>query len=219
MSDLIKNLKLFLPYYECTLPVSNKVVSYTTFTVKDAKNINLVLQENNKTTALKALLEIIKNCCKEFNYEELCLADAEYLFLAIRAKSVEENLNVIVNGQKVSLNLYDVKARNEFSKTTVRISKDVIFELETPTIKDLIALKELTNESIISAAIKKVTLNNEVYHVNKFLPSELKDMIENLPIGVYKQIEKIKHPELFIEIKDGETESEVSGPLSFFIYR
>lgn len=218
MNDLIKNLKSFLPYYECILPVSKKTISFTAFTVKDAKNISLVIQEENKTTSLKALIEIIKNCCKDFDYESLCLADAEYLFLYIRSKSVEETLNVLINNNRISLNIYDIKTRNEIGKTSIRLNKEVVLDIETPTLKELINLTEFTKESLASASIKRVTVNNEVYQINKFLPNELKELINNLPIGVYKQIEKIKHPELYVEIKNGESESEVSGILTFFTF-
>lgn len=219
MNDLIKNLKSFLPYYECTLPISKKTVSFTTFTVKDAKNISLVLQEDNKITSLKALIEIIKNCCKNFNYEDVCLADAEYLFLYIRSKSVEETLNVVINNNKISLNIYDIKARNEIAKASIRINQEINIDVETPTLKELNQLTELTKESLASASIKRVTVNNEVYQINKFVPYELKEIIENLPIGVYKQIEKLKHPELYIELKNEELEREVSGILTFFTFQ
>ena len=66
--NLIEELKTYFPKYETILPVSKLKVSFSPFKVKDAKNLAIVLQENNKKLALTALYEILKN-----NYQQLTI--------------------------------------------------------------------------------------------------------------------------------------------------
>ena len=98
--NLLDELKVYFPKYEVVLPVSKLKVVFTPFKVKDAKNLSIILQENNKKLALIALYEIIKNNTTDINIDELCIADAEFLFLHIRSKSVDEHISVIFEKNK-----------------------------------------------------------------------------------------------------------------------
>lgn len=216
MSDFIKNLNSVLPLYECDLPFSKQKVFFNPFKVKDAKNISIIIQEENKQLVLKTLVDLIKNCCKDINPLELCLADIEYLFLMIRSKSVEENLNLIVKGNPIKVSIYDVKAKNKIEKTELKISKNLILKIETPKVKDLLKFSELNKKDLALASIKQVVLNKEIYNVETFISSEIEEFLNNLPLSVMTEIEKLNQPQLSLAIKTDDGESEVSGILSFF---
>lgn len=216
MIDITKNINELLPRYDASLPFSKKEVSFTPFKVKDAKNISIILQEDNKQLALKALVELLKNCCTDVNPLDLCLGDAEYLFLMIRSKSVEENINLIVNNEPIKVNIYDVKTKNEIIKSEIKVSHKLSLKIETPKIKNLLKLNDLSKKNILLAGIKEVIVNKEVYDVDKFIPKDVIDFLENLPITVLNELEKIEQPELYFVIKINDEEREVSGFLNFF---
>lgn len=216
MKDLIKNIQDSLPTYEVTLPFSKQEVVFTPFKVKDSKNLSIILQEENKKLALKALVDLLKNCCLKVNPMELCLADAEYLFLMIRSKSVEENINLIVDNNPVKINIYDIKTRNDYVKTEINVSNKLSLKIETPKLKHLLQLNDFSKKNILLSTIKEIVVNKEIYNVDKFVPNEISEFLENLPLNVLNQLEKIKHPELHFSIKVNDKESEVSGFLSFF---
>jgi len=219
MNNLLKNLNSLLPTYSTELPFSKQTVSFTPFKVKDSKNISIILQEENKTLSLKAMVELLKNCCSDINPEDLCLADAEYLFLMIRSKSIEENINLIVKGNPVQVNIFEIKTRNEFVKSEIKISQGLTLKIETPKLKSLLQLKEITKKTILLSSIKFIVANQEIYNVETFVPKEIEDFLNNLPINILTQLEKLNHPELYINIKSNEDESEVSGILTFFTLR
>ena len=110
--DILNLFNESQPKFETTLPFSKKQVLFTAFKVKDAKKIALVLQENNKKLSLISLYECIKENCNLKNIDDLCLADAEYLFLQIRSKSVDELLNVLVNGSKYQIQINNIITKN-----------------------------------------------------------------------------------------------------------
>jgi hypothetical protein len=220
--NLLDELNTYFPKYEITLPVSNLKVSFTPFKVKDAKNLSIILQENNKKLALIALYDIIKNNTNNIDINKLCIADAEYLFLHIRSKSVDERISVIFEKNKYELNISDIVCVNSLNKKIVNINNNILIELESPIFSDLLKLNSFETNDFYKVCIKKIIVQKEIYDFNKFVPDEIKEIINNLPISVLKEFDNflLNQPRLTTTIKllDG-SEKEVNGLLDFFIFR
>lgn len=218
---MIESLSSLLPTYSTTLPFSKQKVTFTPFKVKDAKNISIVLQEDNKKLALIAMVNVLKNCVSNLSINDLCLADAEYLFLQIRSKSIEEFITLIFNGKSNKLNINDIKFRNEICSQDIQIGPEIKICLETPKIKDLLLIDTLDKEDVLKSCIKKLYVKNEIYNTNKFVPEEFKNLIENLPLSFIVNAETFlkKQPELYVEIDFENEKKEVSGILNFFTCR
>lgn len=217
--NIFENLNSFLPTYIVELPFSKQSVSFTPFKVKDAKNLAIIIQEDNKILSLRALYEILKTNTKDINIENLCLADAEYLFLMIRGKSIEENINLLINGIPTKVKMSEIKWKNDLVSKEITISNELSLTVKTPLLKDLLKLKELSKKELLLSSIKTITAKKEVYDVNKFVNDEIKEFLENMPISTLNELEKISHPELFVTINDNNNESEVSGILTFFTFQ
>ena len=218
---IIEHLNSSIPEYETTLPISKETVSFSPFRVKDAKAITTILQEDNKKLALKNMVELLKTYTKGTDIEDLCLADAEHLFLQVRSKSVDEILNLIYNGKKVQININEIKARNESCEEEIKVGNDITLVLSTPKLKNILRLNSLDKEELIKACIQKVVVKNEIYKVNKFVTEEIKQIIENLPLSILPKIEMFlkKQPELYLSLQLEEEQKEVSGILNFFTFR
>lgn len=219
--ETLPSLESLLPQYETTLPFSQEKVTFTPFRVKDAKNISIILQEENKKFALNAMVELLKTNTKGVNILNLCLADAEFLFLQIRSKSVDERLNLIHNNEKIQVYIFDIKHRNELTEQKVQLTNDTYIVVETPKIKDLIKLQQLDKESFIKAAITKVVVKNEIYHLNKYVSKDIETLIDNMPMSVIPALDGFfkQQPELYIMLETKDGAKEVSGLLSFFTSR
>lgn len=221
MDNILEFLNASMPKYETVLPFSGKTVSFSPFRVKDAKNIAIILQENNKKLALKAMVDLIKSYCEDFDTSEACLADAEYLFLQIRSKSVDEVLNLVRDNEKVQVSISEIKPRNKINTESINLASGIVLHLKTPTVKDLLKLQTLDKEDLTKACIEKIAIKNEVYNANKFVPEEIKKVLDNLPLSVIPKLDKFlkDQPELYLKIPFESGEKEVSGLLNFFIYR
>lgn len=219
--DLMSSLKSLLPTYETTLPFSKQKVIFRPFKVKDAKSISVILQEENKKLALISLVELLKNNTENVNIMNLCMADAEFLFLQIRSKSVDEQLNLIYNQEKIQVYIPDIKHRNEVSSDTITLTNNVFITLETPSLKDLLKLDTLDKEDFLKACIKKVNVGGEVFHVNKFVSEDIKTILENLPLNILPKFEEFMktQPELFVVLETKDGDKEVNGLLRFFTFR
>lgn len=218
--NLLENLQSLIPNYETTLPFSKATVSFTPFRVKDAKILSVILQEDNKKLAFKNMIDLLKTYSSGTNIDDLCLADAEYLFLQIRSKSVDEILNLIYNNEKIQVNIAEIKPRNDVTEEQINLS-GMILVLETPTVKDLLRAPSFDKEEIAKACIQKIIVGNEIYKVNKFVTQELKQLIDNLPLSIVGKLDSFlkRQPELYLNLSLSEGSKEVSGLLNFFTYR
>lgn len=219
--SIIESLNSMIPQYEAVLPFCKKEVSFTPFRVKDAKAITTILQEDNKKLAFKNMVEIIKAYSTGVDVNSLCLADAEYLFLQIRSKSVDEVLNLIYNGNKVQVNISEIKSRNEVCEETIKIGNDISLVLRTPDVEKILRLNSLDKEELTKVCIERVVIKNEIYKVNKYITEEIKQLIENLPLSILPKIEQFikKQPELYLTMTVADEAKEVTGILNFFIFR
>lgn len=210
-----------LPQYETVLPFSKQTAVFTPFRVKDAKNISIILQEEDKVSAFRSMVNLLISNTRDIDINELCLADAEFLFLQIRGKSVDERLNLVYKDQKIQVFISEIKPRNTIVTESIAISNDLHLTLETPKIKDLLKLKSYDKNDLVKLCIKKLVIKNEIYNTSKYLPDELHQLIDNLPISVMTKIDEflLKQPELYLNLPTDDGEQEVSGFLRFFTYR
>jgi hypothetical protein len=153
--------------------------------------------------------------------DDVCLADAEYLFLQIRSKSVDEVLNLVRNNEKIQVNISEIKTRNNILSEKIEIGHSIVLHLQTPTVKDLLKLPSLDKEDLIKACIQKITIKNEVFHTNKFISEEIKNILDNLPLSIVPKLDNFlkRQPELYINLSFENEEKEVTGLLNFFIFR
>jgi hypothetical protein len=71
----------------------------------------------------------------------------------------------------------------------------------------------------MKSVIESISFKNEVYDLEKFVSKEVKELVDNLPLSFLNEIEKIKHPELYMNLLEEGKEVEVSGRLTFFTFR
>jgi len=216
--DIIKLFNENQPKYETTLPFSKEKVLFNAFKVKDAKKITMVIQEQNKKLSLIALYECLSSNSNA-NVLNMTLADAEYLFLQMRTKSMDEYINVNVADKKVKIKIDDLKIFNKLQDHHVNVGNNIILNLKTPRLKQLLALDQFSEETYAKACIESLSIHGQLYYVEKFVPKEFEQIIDNLPLSVSKEINEFvkNEPSLKFEIKTEESESEVTGFLSFFI--
>jgi hypothetical protein len=91
--------------------------------------------------------------------------------------------------------------------------------ITTPTLKKLLNVDVNDNISYMKSVIESISFKNEVYDLEKFVSKEVKELVDNLPLSFLNEIEKIKHPELYMNLLEEGKEVEVSGRLTFFTFR
>jgi hypothetical protein len=142
--------------------------------------------------------------------------------LQIRSKSIDEIISIIYENNKYKLNINEIKCVNIQQNKVLNINSSIIIELESPTLKDLMNLDSFEKNDFQQSCIKKIIVKNEIYDFKKYIPDEIKEIMNNLPISVLSELDKFiqAQPKLTtsITLNDG-SEKEVSGLLDFFIFR
>lgn len=83
--------KIDVPIYELTLPLTNKLIHFRPFLVREEKILLMAMESEDIDSILLAVKQILTNCClDDLNVDELPVTDIEYLFLNLRARSVNE---------------------------------------------------------------------------------------------------------------------------------
>ena len=86
------------PTYELNLPSTGKKIKYRPFLVKEEKILILALETRDQNQITNAVKDVLKKCVitRGIKIDDLPTFDIEYLFLNIRAKSIGEDINMIV---------------------------------------------------------------------------------------------------------------------------
>ena len=106
--------KLETPTYELILPSTGDKLKFRPFLVKEHK-ILLTMSEADDNEVARIIRELVDVCTfKTLKIKDLPHFDIEYIFMHLRAKSISETVEVVVNcecGEKIdtSFNIEDLK--------------------------------------------------------------------------------------------------------------
>jgi len=181
-----------LPQYCETLP-SGKRVCFRPMVVSEEKALILAKNTSDRLGILKTLENIILECCqdlKKSDFKKLKLADLEYLFLLLRAKSIGEvegfTLKCPDTDESVSLKVNIIKDA-VFNLSTannkIKLSENLLIVLSEPTVEHLLNCPEYdqTEEGFyqfIGSCIKQIQSRNEIKEGKELPADEVVDFIK-----------------------------------------
>lgn len=193
--------ELMLPIYELTIPSSGKEIKVRPFLVKEEKILLMAAESNDDQEIVNTTIQVIKNCIVEGDVvvEKLPFFDIDYLFIALRAKSIGETIDMTFMCNHVVENEgmcgHKFEAPIDIGKVTVNIdesiSKDiklsntVSLKLKYPTYSVMRMIKD--DDDVIERKIK-ILVNCIDYIIDKdkvlsskdYSKEELKAFIENM---------------------------------------
>ena len=88
--------KLDVPTYNLTVPSTGESIKIRPFLVREQKQL-LIAQNGDVQQQTQAVLDIVQACTfNTFDVQHAPAYDAEYLFMQIRARSVGENIDLVL---------------------------------------------------------------------------------------------------------------------------
>ena len=135
------------PTYELEVPSTGLKITYRPFLVKEQKILMIAQEQGGEKALLKAVGNIIKDCTNGTieNPEELSTFDMEYIFLAIRGKSVGDKveLNLLCPDDEktrvaTEIDLSKVKPTKSNHDGIIKINDTIGMTMKYPTVKDLV---------------------------------------------------------------------------------
>ena len=205
--------KLDVPIYEMTLISTGKKIRFRPFLVKEQKLLLMVAQDEEGKDVVNIVKQILKNCIvDDVNVDELSTFDLEYLFLNLRARSVNEvvelkykcnNLIKDENGEqkqcgsieKFDIKLLDMKPTKDKNHTNkISLSDKMGIVMKYPTFEMIAKLEGKSEEEILMEllvdCIDYVYDEDNIYKT-KDLPRE--EIIEFIDSMQQKDLEKLQN--------------------------
>ena len=198
------------PTYELSLPSTGKKIKYRPFLVKEEKILILALETRDQNQITNAVKDVLKKCVitRGIKIDDLPTFDIEYLFLNIRAKSIGEDINMIVTcpddrKTEVDVTVYVDEIKVIKSKEHVKdinLDKDMTLRMKYPSLNQFIETNFDTKEEsqttvdktfqLIADCMDTVYTKEDAWESKDYSPNERLEFIEQLSSKQFKQVEK-----------------------------
>ena len=230
--------KLETPKYQLTVPSTKKEVNFRPFLVKEEK-ILLIAQESDEESAyIKAMRDIVNSCTfGEIEIKDLTSFDLEYIFLKLRAKSVGEDVELIIKCSEcdeenvIKINLDDIPVTEaEPLPNKIALTDSIGIVPQHVKVDSLIKISNIKDEGEIltqtlAATIKSIYDETNVYPISEASDKDVKDFIDSLNREQLEKIEAVTNStprvEKTISFKctkcGAENKQILSGIDSFFV--
>ena len=198
------------PTYELKMHSTGKKIKYRPFLVKEEKILIIALESKNQNEITNAVKDVLKKCIltRGIKVDDLPTFDIEYIFLNIRAKSIGEDIKLIVtcpddNETEVPVTIYvdEIKVVKPKEHTTdISLDKNLSLRMKYPSLSQFIENNfEMEEEpqtvvnktfKLIADCIDTVFTEEEAWEAKDYTSDERLEFIEQLNSKQYKQVEK-----------------------------
>ena len=187
------------PTYELILPSTNKKVKYRPFLVKEYK-ILLTTVEADTSEITRIVTELVDGCTfNKLDISNLAHFDIEYLFLNIRAKSISETTDIIINcecGNKIdyTLDITNLKVNKEHTPNNkVMLTDDIGVTLRNPHFDEMLDIRNNSSSTkvveLITNCIDSVFTKEDYFDKDSYSKEELISFVSSL---TKKQFDKLE---------------------------
>jgi hypothetical protein len=232
--------KIEHPIFKIKIPSLKKDHSFRPFLVKEEKLLLMAKESKNNADIFAAIKQVVINCSldKNLNIDKLAVFDLEYIFLKIRAFSVDNIVKVSYRDNEddkvynFEVDLNDIKVI--YPKQLVdkiEINETTGFVMRYPP-ASLYSDQEFLNTErdhyfkLILKCVDKIYFGDDIYEVKDIPVDELENFIENLGVGVFKQVNdfmlntpKIQHTIEYTNEKGNKREIYLNSLNDFFTWR
>ena len=204
--------KLDVPIYEIKLISTGKTIRFRPFLVKEQKLFLMASESTDAKETINTIRQVLKNCIlDEVDVDSLPTFDLEFLFMNLRARSVEEvvdlkyKCNNIVKDEEgkdstctgsveFKLNLLEIEPNKNPNHTNkIQLTDNLGIALKYPSF-DMIQKYENKSENevmsgVLVDCIDYIYDKDQIYYAKDSTKEELNDFVDNLQ---QKDLEKIK---------------------------
>ena len=198
------------PTYELILPSTGKKLKYRPFLVMEEKLLILALESKNQVEITNSVKDVLKECVltRGVKIDDLPTFDIEYLFLNIRAKSVGEDINLIVTCPddketevKVTVYVDDIEViKSKDHNKDIKLDKDMTLRMKYPSLNQFVENnfdiednpETTVNKTfqLVADCMETVFTKEDAWDSNDYSSEERMQFIEQLSSKQFKEVEK-----------------------------
>jgi len=190
------------PEFNVVVPSTGESVSFRPYLVKEEKVLMLAFESKDTAQAAKAIGNTLNACAQDdgFNAFKCTTYDVEYLFTALRTKSVGETSNVILKCSEcetkndIVVNLDDVNlGDSSLKRESVKLTDEISVDMAYPQYGEM---TKITSEGetlqdgikMIGACIEAINTDEQSYGREDFKAAELEEFMESLTTEQFKRL-------------------------------
>jgi hypothetical protein len=195
--------KLDKPTFEMTIPSQKKTVRFRPFLVKEEKILLTAQQSESEKDIIYGIKQVLTNCAQDpdFNVNKLTTFDLEYMFLKLRAKSVNNIVDVSyrdieddkvydfkINLDEVEVTFPDVEISN---KIPITDTIGIIMKYPSVTILDNIPENASATDVVdylIRSCIETIYDADTVYPVAEEPEEEVTEFLDSIDVVAFNKI-------------------------------
>lgn len=196
--------KIDYPIYKIKVPSLKKEFQFRPFLVKEEKLLLMAKESASPRDILATIKQVVNNCSldKKLDIDKLAIFDLEYIFLRLRAISVENNVKVAyrdkedeqiyefdVDLEKVEM-VYPDKVSNNIKITG---KSGLIMRYPPASLYDDEEFLNLEKDQLfelIIRCIESVYLEDNIYVTSDYSKEELEEFLGDLDIKTFEEIQK-----------------------------
>ena len=228
--------KIDSPIFMLDLPSTKETIKYRPFTVKEEKILLIASQSDAEKEITSAIEQIITNCAiSDVDLKKMTSYDIEYFFLQLRARSVNNIINLSitddVDGEvyEVEINLDEVLVPiDENREFQIKLNSEITLmmkDLSYDEIKKLTTMEdeEQLTQTVVNSIDQILVGDDEVLTMKEHTKKEQQDFIDSFSSKNMRDIEEFlsKTPKLSHNVtytrEDGtEVTKVLEGMQTFF---
>ena len=196
--------KIDYAVYKIKVPSLKKEFQFRPFLVKEEKLLLMAKESENSSDILSAIKQIINNCSMDpkFDVNKLAVFDLEYVFLKLRAISVDNMVKVSYKDNEdqkvydfeIDLNKIEV-IFPEKTENNIKITNKSGIVMRYPSAelyddKDFLNLEKDYMFELIVRCIDTIYYEDQVYSSKDYKKEDLNEFLESLDIKTFDKIQQ-----------------------------
>jgi len=232
--------KIDQPLFEVIVPSTKKKILFRPFLVKEEKLLLISQQGGEDTEVIRAIKQILRLCVQDedFDVDKLTTFDLEYLFLKLRAKSVNnivklsyrDNEDGKIYNFELDLDKIEINIPENVN-SQISVSENISMIMKYPSASITDKLQQFDNEVdlmtfFIINCIDTILTEDEIFPAADYSTQDLEEFLDQLPVSSFEKIREFfeKMPKLYHKIdytnSEGNDRSiELNNLKDFFMWR
>jgi len=195
--------KIKHPIFEFVVPSTNKKESFRPFLVKEEKILLMAKTSEEPNEILRAVKQVVNNCAlsKSFDVDRLAIFDIEYLFMQLRAISVNNIVKVSYRDNEddeiyeFSIDLKEVKVQfPEKIDRVIKITDKMGIQMRYPSAsifddKDFFGSGDDAFYELVIRCIDKIYDGDEIYDPTEYSKEEVEQFLDDCGIDTFEKVQ------------------------------
>jgi hypothetical protein len=195
--------KIKHPTFDFVVPSTKKKESFRPFLVKEEKILLMAKTSEEPNAILRAVKQVVNNCAlsKSFDVDKLAIFDIEYLFMQLRAISVNNVVKVSyrdnedgeVYNFEIDLTKIDVKFPQNVERT-VRITDKMGIQMRYPPAsifddRDFFTTGDDAFYELVLRCLDKIYDGEDVFNPADYSKEEVEQFLDECGIEAFEKIQ------------------------------